>query len=388
MVNKSEFKGYIKTFSQFLFVTDSEKSETDFPGAKKSLDIFKYLLTNYDRKVLKKELCETFWPDMSEEKAKQNLSSNLYYLRKGLDEVFEKESFGKYFIRSNSQVCWINKPFDIGFDFVIFEELIKEIIQKPNEQGQKRNMFEALNIYKGDFLPFCDYKWALRKRKQYRDKAVDLIIRLIETDDDGSKEAIEAYYKRGFEINPLDERLVMSRLKYLRDNHNSIEVLKLYREFKARLEEEYSICVPPMIEEFMSEMIKKNNIERVPNFLKNHTNFSDIAQFKEIISFELKRRDPKALLLSVGFSDGFEEKLDLKRFSEELFKMIRQGDRVTYLQSVLFILFSETGKMNLPVLIERFYPHFENHLKAIGAKYRWHELKHSQTKLITYGEWK
>lgn len=388
MINKFDFKGYISTFSRFLFVTDSKKSETDFTGAKKSLDIFKYLLTNFDRKVLKKELCATFWPNMAENKAKQNLSSNLYYLRKGLDRVFEKELFGKFFIRSNSQVCWINKPPDIGFDFVVFEELIKEITQRPNDVSQKRNMFEALNIYVGEFLPFCDYNWVARKRKQYRDMAVDLILRLIEVDHDDSKESVEAYYKRGFEINPLDERLVMSRLKYLRDNQKSIEALKLYRDFKARVEEEFSLSVSPMIEEFMCELIKKNSIDRVPKSLKNHSNFSDIPQFKEIISFELKRRDPSALLLSVIFSEGFEEKIDLKKFTDDLFSKIREGDRITYLQGALFILFSETSKMNLPVLINRFYPHFEKHLKTIGAKYRWHELKHSQTKLITYGEWK
>jgi len=190
LINQS-YKEYIKTFSQFVFIKDGEKTEKDFPGAKKSLDIFKYLLTNFGRKVQKKELCDIFWPEMNEEKAKQNLSSNLYYLRKGLDKIFEKESFGKFFIRSNSHVCWLNKPSDIGFDFEIFEENINNAERQTNREIKKRDLLDALEIYTGDYLPFCNYNWAKRKRKEYREKVVRIILELINMDDIQSDELVE-----------------------------------------------------------------------------------------------------------------------------------------------------------------------------------------------------
>jgi len=212
MFNKQAYKAYIKTFSQFVFIKDGEKTEKDFPGAKKSLDIFKNLLTNYDRKVQKKELCEIFWPEMGEEKAKQNLSSNLYYLRKGLDKIFEKESFGKFFIRSNSHVCWLNRPSEIGFDFEIFENLLFQAEKQSNQEIKKLYLMDALDLYTGDYLPFCNYSWAKRKRKEYREKAIGIILELIDMGNFKTEKKLEEFYDKGFTIAPLNEKLVLKKL--------------------------------------------------------------------------------------------------------------------------------------------------------------------------------
>jgi len=388
MLTNQSYKEYIRTFSQFVFIKDGEKNEKDFPGAKKSLDIFKYLLTNYGRKVQKKEICDIFWPDMNEEKAKQNLSSNLYYLRKGLDKIFEKDSFGKFFIRSNSHVCWLNKPSDVGFDFEIFEENISNAERQSNKEIKKRDLLDALEIYTGDYLPFCNYSWAKRKRKEYREKVVRIVLELISMDDFQSDEMIEELYEKGFAIAPLNEKLVMSKLIYLNKKNKTLESLKIYQDFKNRLENEFSIAVPAKIQEMMSDIIKKNQIVKVPSEFKQHENFLEIGEFQKIISYELNARNPKSLLLSVYFTNNQEEKIDLKKFSDEILNKVRKGDRLTYTNKVLLILFSETEKIDLPLLIERFYPYFEKHCKETGVKYKWHELKNKKTKLITYGEWK
>ena len=325
---------------------------------------------------------------MSEEKAKQNLSSNLYYLRKGLDKIFEKESFGKFFIRSNSHVCWLNKPHEIGFDFEVFEDLVSQAEKQTNLELKKRCLLDALDIYTGDYLPFCNYRWAKTKRKEYQEKVVGIILELINMDNFESEKTVEELYEKGFAIAPLNEKLVLSKLNYLNNRGKTLESIKVYKEFKNRLEHEFSIAVPLEIEALMSEIIKKNTIIRVPSAFKEKKNFLEISEFRKIISFEMNARNPKSLLLSVSFSNGFEEKMNIKKFSEELFNSVREGDRITYTNKVLLVLFSETGKMDLPILIERFYPYFERHCSESGAKYKWHELKHKKTKMITYGEWK
>jgi two-component SAPR family response regulator len=388
MFSKQSYNAYIKTFSQFIFFKNSKETETDFPGAKKSLDIFKYLLTNYEKKVQKKELCDIFWPEMNEEKAKQNLSSNLYYLRKGLDKIFEKDSFGKFFIRSNSHVCWLNKPPEVGFDFEIFENSINQAEKQNNQEIKKRLLLDAVDIYTGDYLPFCNYTWAKRKRKEYQEKAVRIILELIDIDNFQSEDKIEELYEKGLSIAPLNEELVMSKLQYLNKKDKTIESMKVYEEFKNRLENELSIAVPAKIQYMMSDIIKNNQIIRVPVDFKKHENFLEIGEFQKIIAYELNARNRKSLLLSVHFKRGFEEMINIPKFSQELFSKIRKGDRFSYTNRVLLILFSETGKIDLPLLIERFFPYFEKYCKEFGAKYKWHEVKHKKTKLITYGEWK
>ncbi|MFW6248238.1 MAG: AfsR/SARP family transcriptional regulator [Bacteroidota bacterium] len=388
MFNNQSYKGYIKTFSQFTFLKDGEKAEKDFPGAKKSLDIFKFLLTNHGRKVQKTELCDVFWPNMSEEKAKQNLSSNLYYLRKGLDKIFEKDSFGKFFVRSNSHVCWLNKPPEIGFDFEIFEENINQAEKQPNQGIKKRYLLDALEVYTGDYLPYCNYGWVKRKRKEYQEKMVHIVLELINMDDFQSEKSIEELYDKAFAIAPLNEKLVMSKLKYLNQKNKTLESLKTYHDFKNRLENEFSITVPDEIQEMMTDIIKKNQVVKVPAEFKRQENFMNIGEFQKIIAYELNARKPKSLLLSVFFKNGFEEIMNINKFSHDIFNTVRKGDRLTYTNKVFLILFSETDKIDLPLLIERFYPYFEKHCKVLGAKYKWHEIKHKKTKLITYGEWK
>ncbi|MEA1883457.1 MAG: BTAD domain-containing putative transcriptional regulator, partial [Thermotogota bacterium] len=388
MFNKQSYDGYIKTFSQFIFFKNSKETEKEFPGAKKSLDIFKYLLTNYERKVQKKELCDIFWPEMSEQKAKQNLSSNLYYLRKGLDKIFEKKSFGKFFIRSNSHVCWLNKPPEVGFDFEIFENRIDQAEKQNNQEIKKSFLLEAIDIYTGDYLPFCNYSWAKGKRKEYQEKVVRIILELIDIDNFQSEDKIEELYEKGFSIAPLNEKLVMSKLQHLNKKDKTLESLKVYQEFKNRLENEFSIAVPAKIQDMMSHIIKNNQIIRVPVDFKKQDNFLGIGEFQKIIAYELNARNRKSLLLSVYFKNGFEEMINIQKFSQELFSKVRKGDRFSYINRVLLVLFSETGKIDLPLLIERFFPYFEKYCKEFGAKYKWHEVKHKKTKLITYGEWK
>ena len=388
MLKTQSYKGFIQTFSHFAFFKETQKSELGFPGAKKSLDIFKCLLTNHRRKMQKQELCDIFWPDMSAEKAKQNLSSNLYYLRRGLDQIYEKESFGKFFIRSNSHVCWLNKPPDIGFDFEIFEDHIKEAENQTNREIKKRILLDAVDVYKGDFLPFCNYNWAKRKRKNYQDQLVRIILELIDIDDFPSENKIEQLYEKGFSTVPLSEKLIKSRLAYLNEKNRTLESIRLYKAFKNQLENEFSIAVPGEIQDMMSDIFQKNHITKVPFDLKNQEKFLEISEFQKIVAYELNARNPKSLILTVQLKDKFEEHMNIKKFSQDVFGKVRKGDRFTFTNQVLFILFSETDKIDLPLLIERFYPYFEKYCRDFGAKYKWYELKHKKTKLITYGEWK
>jgi two-component SAPR family response regulator len=56
----------------------SEKLGIDILGtyfkSKKELELFKYLMVNYEQKIKKYHILELFWPGMDEKNARQNLS--------------------------------------------------------------------------------------------------------------------------------------------------------------------------------------------------------------------------------------------------------------------------------------------------------------------------
>jgi DNA-binding SARP family transcriptional activator len=385
---QSEFNGYIQTFGTLGFYKNGELYEDDFPGAKKSLDIFKYLICNYKRKSLKKEICDIFWPNMSENKAKQNLSSNLYYLRKGLDVIYDKGSFGKFFIRSNSHLCWLNKPLELEYDFEMFESYVTKASEQKSDKIREEYLVKALEFYKGDFFQNANEVWIIAKRKFYKEKVIEVLLDLIEIEKKKSESNLDQYFEKAMKINPTEERVIFEKIKYLSENNDLLGAVNCYREYKKKLVDEYKITSSPKIDEFISSITKDYKVEVVPKHFTENINYVNMSKFQEICAFELRRRDPKSLLLTLCFKDFDETMIDKKGFSRDFFMKIRLGDRVTFAAGNIFVLFSEADKLSLPILINKFFPVFDKYCKGARIKYKWHEVSTKKTNLITYGEWK
>jgi len=385
---QSEFNGYIQTFGTLGFYKNGELYEDDFPGAKKSLDIFKYLLCNYKRKNLKKEICDIFWPNICENKAKQNLSSNLYYLRKGLDLIYQKDSFGKFFIRSNSHLCWLNRPLELEYDFEMFEGFLAKASEQLSDKIKEEHLINAIQLYKGDFFQNADEPWIISKRKFYQEKAIEIILNLIEIEKNKPDGNPEIYFDKALKINPTEERIIFEKIKYLAESNDLLGAVNCYREYKKELIDKYKITSSPKIDEFIALITKDYKVEAIPKHFTENANYVNMGKFQEICSYELRRRDPKSLLLTLNFSELSDKAFERRGFSRDFFMKIRLGDRVTFASGNVFVLFSEADKLSLPILINKFFPVFEKYCKGARIKYKWHEMNHKKTKLITYGEWK
>src|SRR6056297_600242 len=178
---KQENSITIRTFGGLSFFKNDEDLTKDFHGSRKALEIFKYIITYYDQKVSKSRICEVFWSGMEEGKAKQNLSSNLYYLRRGLDELFNAEGFGKHLIRANNKLCWVNLPAGVSLDLIDFTDYYEQVNDMDaNDQNAREKLLEKIiELYKGDFLADEKAFWMDSRRAAIKNIAINSIHELI-----------------------------------------------------------------------------------------------------------------------------------------------------------------------------------------------------------------
>lgn len=144
----------------------------------KARDIFKYLLVNRIKPVMKDTLMETFWPDAAPEAAPRNLHQAIYSLRqtlRGKQPEFQHICFENdcYFYNPNLKV-WLD-----------FEEFENQI-QAARHLEATGNLVEAIenydlaeSIYQGDFLEEDLYEeWPRLKRTQLQIAYLDVANRL------------------------------------------------------------------------------------------------------------------------------------------------------------------------------------------------------------------
>src|SRR5437763_17209756 len=75
----------IYTFGDFRVVTRAGLLGIDAWRRRKALQLFKYLLSRPNHRVLKETAIELFWPDSDAEAASTNLRSSIHAIRRALE---------------------------------------------------------------------------------------------------------------------------------------------------------------------------------------------------------------------------------------------------------------------------------------------------------------
>jgi len=139
----------------------------EWPGHK-ALSLFKYLLLNRRRRVLKDVLYELFWSDVDPEASRRNLHQAIYSLRHGLRRhrpdirylLFEDDC---YFLNPELEI-WVDAE---EFDEHAIAGQRLEVSRRPDEAMAEYGRAEAL--YRGHLLEECLYEdWVGVERERRR----------------------------------------------------------------------------------------------------------------------------------------------------------------------------------------------------------------------------
>lgn len=303
--------------------------------------------------------------------------------------MFDSEGFGKHLIRANNKLCWINLPAGVNLDLIDFTEYYEQAQDMaPNDQETRKKILEKIiDLYKAEFLADEKAFWMDSRRSAMKDIAINSIHELIKMNYGSSKEKLESLFNRAFSIDPVNQNIIAERLTYLKNNDDILGALNLFKKYRKTLKEKYKLKVPPKIEELMKVIKSSQEIDELPEIIINSENYVDMRHFKELVQYELHKRSPDSLLLSIEFPSRKGREFPWVSATKKLFDTIRKSDRVSYVHDRLFVLFTETDKLSITKLIYRVNPYFENNQIDDGIRYSWHEIKPNMTSVITYGKW-
>lgn len=350
---------YIQTFGKFSVAVDGDTVQVPFKRSQKAQEIMRFFLSYRNRKISKDYLCDEFWPGMDYYSAKHNLSTTLYMIRKGFDEVYGEKGLGKRLFRSSSQMCWFEMINEVSIDIALFRQLIKKASLTAKKEEKIKIYKEVEELYNGDFLSEQPYsEWAISIREECKEMAVEAMIELVKLliGEQSYKEA-KHYQGEALKIDPYNENLILQKMQILKEQKLFIEAVKTFEMFEKNLKEEFGFKPSPNLENLRDQITlcqesteKKRNLD---NEISDER-YVNLEIFKKIITFEISQRKCETALMEININIDWS---NIPWLFNKVFKcmvhLLRKGDLITHNETSFFILLKNINEESINIVAER-----------------------------------
>ena len=226
------------TFQVFRGDSPIEEAEWDRIQPKKLLEA---IIAYGGRAVPKEILIDELWPEESPGAAEKNFKTTLQRLRKSLEPSTHQE-FSSSYVHLHNNAVYLD-PELCRVDAEQFLSLLRTADEKKKRGDAKDALSlygEAMEIYKGDFLPDELYaSWADKKREELRRKFIELLDKTANLyERQGvAKKAIDCY-KRAIQEDPLLEEAYQKLMSLYSSKGMYNDALKVYEACKKALKRE------------------------------------------------------------------------------------------------------------------------------------------------------
>jgi len=199
-------------------------------------------IVSYGRQRIPKEiLIDELWPEESPKGADRNFKTTLQRLRKSLEPAIHK-SFSSSYIHLHDNFVFLD-PELCQVDVDQFLSLIKMAEEKERRGETKRALSlytDAMEIYKGDFLPDEIYaSWADKKREEVRLKYIEFLGKMASLcERQGSLKKAADCYKKAIQADPLLEESYQKLMAFYSSKGMYNEALRTYEDCRKALKRE------------------------------------------------------------------------------------------------------------------------------------------------------
>lgn len=217
---------------------------------RRALTLFKILVTNYGKTVVRDELFELLWPSDVPKDAAELLKIAVHYLRRGLGETHLGKTEAS-FISTEPNGYAFNPASPHRLDALEFEAAAEEGL-RCERQGRWREALVTLraaaDMYGGDYLedePYSD--WCVRRRRQLKETLFDVLLttaRLLRSA--GDHVAAIRCYRRILELDPCLEDVHRDLMEVLCRCGRRAEALRQFEACRRALREEFDAA--PVLE--------------------------------------------------------------------------------------------------------------------------------------------
>ncbi len=198
---------YVNTLGEFSLTIDGKNVNDRNHQSKKAWILLEYLLTFRNREVSPEELIELIWKDEDLANPNGALKTLMFRARKLLTDLDYPPQ--QLIMQQGGSYAW-NRNLKTIVDADIFEDLVNKGIGTEGTCEERLNAcIQALDIYKGDFLPKSGYEsWVIPISTYYHSlyqKAAHTAIRFLMEDENYIK--VVEICQKAVNIEPYDEDL-------------------------------------------------------------------------------------------------------------------------------------------------------------------------------------
>jgi LuxR family transcriptional regulator, maltose regulon positive regulatory protein len=161
-----------------IFRDPSVQFAADAWTTRRARDIFCYIATSKNRRVLKEVLIEAFWRDEDFETVEKNFHPTISHIRKALNS---RQPFKQNFLMFRDGAYQLNSELSYSIDTEDFERWIVEAEKAKREQDvahQRASLESAHQIYRGDFMSGVYEDWAEERRQFYSEQSARVVAAL------------------------------------------------------------------------------------------------------------------------------------------------------------------------------------------------------------------
>ena len=197
-----------------------------------------YLLIHRQAPQARHHVAFTFWPDVGEAQARNNLRQMLHQLRHALPNA-------EQFLQADANtVQWVAvAPFHL--DVAAFEAAVRHAdnaTRNADRRATSETLQTALAYYRGDLLPGCYDDWIAPERERLREQAQHLCQQLIQRlEADRDYVAALTVAQRLRQLDPLDETTYVSSMRLHALNQDRAGALRVYQECVMLLQRELAV---------------------------------------------------------------------------------------------------------------------------------------------------
>ncbi|HSE18833.1 MAG TPA: tetratricopeptide repeat protein, partial [Pyrinomonadaceae bacterium] len=161
-----------------IFRDPSVQFAPDAWTTRRARDIFCYIATSKNRRVLKEVLIEAFWPDEDLDTVEKNFHPTISHIRKALNS---RQPFKQNFLIFRDGAYQLNQELSYSVDVEEFEQRIVEAEKAKREQDtahQRASLEAAHKIYRGEFMSGVYEDWADERRQFYSEQFARVVAAL------------------------------------------------------------------------------------------------------------------------------------------------------------------------------------------------------------------
>ncbi len=159
----------IYTLGQFCVRRGDRVISSEARRSYKLWELFKFIISNRGRNVHGDTIIDSLWPEQDFYDSRNSLHSMIYRLRQLIDNNNLTTTSVSSIIFSAGTYAW-NENTNCCLDFLHFEQLCTGAKQLSSTETQQAiNLYlEAIEVYKGDYLPELAYtEWTIPLRNYY-----------------------------------------------------------------------------------------------------------------------------------------------------------------------------------------------------------------------------